>query len=454
MKLINWIKSNYFNLLLFVILFFMISPVILSKPLNNLDEVWNYNFAQNIADGLVPYRDFNMLQTPLLPFITSFFLLIFGGELIVSRILAIFLMTFIFVMIAKILEKLTVNKYFIFISLFILFFLLKDYICIDYNFAILGITLILIYLSFKTIFFIKENKNYFLLSFLIGILSSFCILLKQSTGILIAFMSIFYPILFVRNMVDFKNYIKNSSIKIIGIFIPLFFLLLYLLLNHALSDFIDYTILGIKTFTNSIPYSTLLHSKNVVLRSLSIFMPIFIVLSGIYLFKKKKDFLFGFYSYCLGSLIVIYPIADAIHFLIGCIPFILLAFYFLYSFLVWLKEKIKWRPKIKLFAYEITKSMIYLSIFCYMLFSAHLLGIHFSNDKQFYPINHYSQIPISEQLLNKILSINEYILKQPENVYILDAEAAIYLLPLNRYYKDFNLFLKGNLGSHGEERSN
>ena len=77
MLLKTWIKSHYFSILLFIFLFITISCVILPKPLSNLDEIWNYNFAQNISNGLVPYRDFNMLQTPLLPFIVAFFLFLF-----------------------------------------------------------------------------------------------------------------------------------------------------------------------------------------------------------------------------------------------------------------------------------------------------------------------------------------------------------------------------------------
>ena len=34
------------------------------RPIGNVDELWNFTFGNNIAMGLVPYRDFNLLQTP------------------------------------------------------------------------------------------------------------------------------------------------------------------------------------------------------------------------------------------------------------------------------------------------------------------------------------------------------------------------------------------------------
>lgn len=524
MSFINWIKSHYFSILLFIFLLVAISSVILNRSLSNLDEIWNYNFAKNIVEGLVPYRDFNMLQTPLLPFIVAFCLFIFGNELIVSRILAILLISFIFFMIYKILNKLKVNKFYILPSLYLLFIVLKDYICIDYNFAILALTLLLIYFSLpkstihpktisskpynrkslKLIIAQKNNqpstiskntfhkisyKNNFihsyLFQFLIGILGGCCILLKQSTGLIIAFISVMYPILLVRkvafphmqvasqlhklrklslvapeksldfsiaikNKLDLKTYLKQSCIKVLGILVPIFLLLIYLSTKHAIPDFIDYTILGIKKFTNSIPYTKLIESTNILIKTLSIFTPIFIVIAGIYLFIKKDKRLIGFYFYALGSLVVIFPISDAVHFSIGITPFIVFFFYLFFRFIVWVWQKIKCSKKIKLFFSEISKAIISLYLIYCFITVLPSLNSYFSMTEKHHNVQHYSQIPISEGLLNKINTIDTYIMSQNVPVYILDAEAAIYMIPINRYYKDFNLFLKGNLGSQDE----
>lgn len=155
-KIKFWRKLNYQSIFIFIGILLIISPVILSRPLNNLDEIWNYNFARNIANGLVPYKDFNMLQTPLLPLINSIFLKLFGNELIVMRILAILLISGLFFIIYKIFKKLKVNIIYNLICIFLLFLLFKNYICIDYNFSVLILTLILIYLELNI--FIK-NKN-------------------------------------------------------------------------------------------------------------------------------------------------------------------------------------------------------------------------------------------------------------------------------------------------------
>ncbi len=158
-KIKKIINSNIF---IFIIILLVISPIILSRPLNNLDEIWNYNFARNIADGLTPYKDFNMVTTPLLPFICALFLALFGNELIIMRFLAILLISCIFFLIYLILKKLKINSFYIFIFLLFLLLAFKDHICIDYNFATLAIVLLLIYLEFTKI---SNNNCYFNYSF-------------------------------------------------------------------------------------------------------------------------------------------------------------------------------------------------------------------------------------------------------------------------------------------------
>lgn len=61
------------------------------RTAENYDEYWNFTFAKNVADGLLPYRDFNMLQTPLSCFLSGGILALFGKELIVLRLLGVVL---------------------------------------------------------------------------------------------------------------------------------------------------------------------------------------------------------------------------------------------------------------------------------------------------------------------------------------------------------------------------
>ena len=66
--------KNNKNYILELILIFIVT-ILFNLFINGLtnDEVWNYGFAYNISNGLIPYKDFNMLITPLFPLIMSIF---------------------------------------------------------------------------------------------------------------------------------------------------------------------------------------------------------------------------------------------------------------------------------------------------------------------------------------------------------------------------------------------
>ena len=137
-------KDIIFNICYILVLLIAFLGVLLPKNLQNLDEIWNFNFARNIANGLLPYNDFNMLQTPLLPFILGGVLKICGTELFVVRIISAILGVAIIYMAYIILKKLGLNsKWSIFSSLMVFFFI-KDNFNIDYNYVILLLILILI----------------------------------------------------------------------------------------------------------------------------------------------------------------------------------------------------------------------------------------------------------------------------------------------------------------------
>ncbi len=82
------------DIIILIAIISIVMAIILPRDLGNLDEIWNYNFAKNIAEGRVPYKDFNMVQTPLLPMIASIFLKLIANELLIMRILAIIMRKF------------------------------------------------------------------------------------------------------------------------------------------------------------------------------------------------------------------------------------------------------------------------------------------------------------------------------------------------------------------------
>lgn len=207
------IKSNIIkNIMIFLGIMIAVSSVVLTRWLGDLDEIWNFNFARNMANNLVPYRDFNMVQMPLLPIIVSSFLRIFGNKLIVTRVLAVLLGSAILFMTYQILSVLKVHSYVKIVSTLFLFLVLADYICLDYNFAILLVLLCIMYLELKRSRRKKKIDHEKKYDFLIGVLAGICFCFKQSTGAIILIITIAYSALQIR-----KKKIGKPSLKLLFI---------------------------------------------------------------------------------------------------------------------------------------------------------------------------------------------------------------------------------------------
>lgn len=485
------------NISIFLIIALAIAVVVIPKAIGNLDELWNFNFANNVENGLVPYRDFNMVQTPLLPMINAIFLAIFGNELIVMRILACLLCAGVLFTFYKILNLLKANKG---VSLFVvmaLFYMLKDYFCMDYNFAVLFVTLIIIYIELKRILYNKENinatevgdtieslntnkscrqsstnkeikannktdlknneLNNWKTDLILGILAGICIMLKQSTGVIVTIALLGYNLLLIRSKEEFIQYLKSTGIKILGVLIPVTLIFIYLAINGAVDDFWDYCIAGIKTFTNKIPYSRLLDNEKLYIKILSIVAPITFMGTFLYsVFKRNKTFLI-ISSLSIASFSAVYPIADEVHFLIGILPTGIIICVIL-DFLI--KAIVRGISKL---INKISNREKYINIWIEYFLIFMVIGLtawygyksipnikdYFANCKN--DVKHFANIVITDYTYQKIQAMDYFIKSQDKPVYILDAEAALYQIPLDIYYKDYDMFLIGNIGSKGEE---
>ena len=424
-------------------------------------------------------------------------MLLFGNELIVMRILACLLCAGVLFTFYKILNLLKANKG---ISLFVvmaLFYMLKDYFCMDYNFAVLFVTLIIIYIELRRNLYNKENINAIEIGdaieslntnkncsqsstnketkennktdlknnklnnwktdLILGILAGICIMLKQSTGAVVTIALLGYNLLLVRSKEELIQYLKSTGIKILGVLIPVAIIFIYLAINGAVDDFWDYCIAGIKTFTNKIPYSRLLDNEKLYIKILSIVAPITFMGTFLYsVFKGNKTFLI-ISSLSIASFSAVYPIADEVHFLIGILPtgiIICVILDFLIKAIVRgiskLINKISNREKC------INIWLEYFLIFMVIGITAWYGYKSISNIKDYFAnckndVKHFANIVITDYTYQKIQAMDYFIKSQDKPVYILDAEAALYQIPLDIYYKDYDMFLIGNIGSKGEE---
>ena len=88
-------RRKYLKILVFIIgMLLTVGYSYYFRPIVD-DELYNYGFSYNILKGLVPYKDFNMIITPLFNYLLAVILKIFGNKLIVYHFTVAFLITFI-----------------------------------------------------------------------------------------------------------------------------------------------------------------------------------------------------------------------------------------------------------------------------------------------------------------------------------------------------------------------
>ena len=439
----------------------MVFSIIAINPISNLDEIWNYNTARAITQNLIPYKDISMITTPLLPMITALFLKLIANEVIVSRVLASVLWGGVLFSIFKILKLLIKEENTCLIITALLGLLFRDCYCIDYNILSLMFSLIILYIELKNIDkpHFENNKT----DFLIGILAGLTVCTKQSIGAILAIIVVGYKIIFVQNKREFIEYLKTAFKRIIGILIPMILVFIYLITTNSLQDFINYAVLGISTFSNKIPYAQLMNNDKKEIQILSRIMPFILlamaVLTIVLQNKKKKENIgntdnkiLTILIYSLSTIIIMYPISDEIHFLIAStITFIGLA-YILYLLGIAIYNKINLQSKKKI--YKITSLLISIILIAFIAVRGIENITEYIKQEKNETIEHYKNIQISEYLQERINEIDNFILEQEKEnkkVYILDAEAAIYMIPINNYNKDYDMFLKGNIGKDGQE---
>ena len=265
-------KIIEYGLIFFLFLFWnlIISPI-------NLDEIWNYGFTRNIYLGLIPYKDFNMIVTPLFPMLFSIPMHIVGDNMLFFHIENAILLTGIIYYIEKIIGN---NKYYI-----LPFFLWPLNITYpSYNLFSFFLVLLILFLEDK-----KDNDSK------IGILLGLLFLAKQSIGLLFILI----------------QFIMKKKKRVLLSLIPILIFGLYLLITNSFSQFIDQCFLGLLDFNGNGNYFNILFFITII----------FLILNITMIIKDRRNT--SFY-YLLAYSIIVFPLFDYYHFLFYFILFIIL----------------------------------------------------------------------------------------------------------------------------------
>jgi len=264
------------KILVFTLSFLLLMIVSCLVLESTCDTIWNYGFSYNIANGLVPYKDFNMIVGPAYIFLIAPFIYIFGNYLIVFQIVNSVIISLIMVLIFH-----KIGLKFLYLILFMSLSLTFYW----YNtFCAFLVILILI----------LEDSNIKLKNILIGIIIGIIFMIKHNIGLSL------FIIYFLIN--------KNKIQAIYSILISIVPIISYLIINNAFYEYVDFCYLGMGNF----------------IQNFRIEMPVLISLILINYLLIKKYLKYRDYKilYIVSFQIINFPLLEFSHFVCGMIPFI------------------------------------------------------------------------------------------------------------------------------------
>lgn len=373
--------------ILILIIIFIYTGILITYSNADNDLIWNYGFSYNFANHLLMYKDYNMVITPLYPFIGGILMRILGNNFLIFNLYNTILSTILYYYLYKKYPHTFIP------SIILISFILRP----SYNFLVLFLVLILLN--------IKEEKDFFI-GFILGLL----FLTKQS------FILLILPSIYLITKP------KRLFKRIGAFFLPCLFFLIYFILTNTFLDFLNYTFLGLFSFS----------SKNSFFNLGTIFILSLIIYLFLYYLKTKDIKVL----YLITYQIMAYPIFNTMHIILSIIPVII---YFL--------DKLVKKKKYNL------NYLRYFNYFVSILLICPLLSIplQYFNKDLVEGENALEYKDISRSyLVNKDLFLKE--VPNLNNTYFLMYDAYIYKYLLNNPITSYDLLLNGNLGYNGEER--
>ena len=444
-KVINIIKKHE-NIFVIILLFISLIGVSFYINLDANDELWNFQNVYKMYNGYQIYEDANVICTPLFFYIGNLLFNILGANFFVFRIYNILIFLFYYFMIYKVLRLLNINRK-LSIGCILILLVFGNYalprVMANYNSLAVAFCLLGIYLLIKNQIGMN-NKNIFIQS----IICFLIILTKQNIG---AFYLIALVIVFI-----IKN--KRNSIKpilklfvFISIFIILF--LAYLNIEGNLEGFINYTILGIRSFASNnvnINWSFLL--GGIICLIVNIYYSRFLIRQNrVIIEEKEKNNLIVLNCFSIMLFFIIYPIANITHFLIAIQVAIILLLYILNIIIE--KSNIK-LEKIDKGLYIIIFILIFLNIYINTYSLLQWGKVIFSKNYYFeYKEPFYGTI-VKEELYRNIVNVSNFIQEEENkgrNVIVFSPKAALYMVTLKQSNGFYDLPFDGNFGNLSEE---
>lgn len=436
LKVSDFIKEHD-NIFSIILIFLSIYGVTLYVPIINSDELWNFQNVYKLYNGFQIYTDANVIITPLFFWIGKLIFNIFGANFLAFRIYGILIsVAFYFITYLLIKELRIRKKIAIIITMFLISF--KGYYIIlgqaNYN------TMALLFCMLGVLLYIRKYKYN---NFLQGTILFLVFATKQNIGVFYAIGLFIYGIL--RNG-KIKEKIKNLIIQFSIFSILILVMLIYFYKNNILYDFLNIAFFGIKEFAKE---NISINIINTIIITFLIFINLFLTI--VYIKNKKvneteKEKLLILECFSFPLILIVVPIVNDMHFLMGIYLSSILFIYQLYIMIMQIGFKIS-KKIINIVFIAQTIFMITYSTYYFIEWAITINSKDYNINKQ----NPFYGGLIDESTKKSIDNVVKYIESNSNNVIVLSSKAAFYMIQTNRSNGIMDLPNKGNLGKEGEE---
>lgn len=451
-NIVSFVKKHDNIFVLILIALAMLARVY-NVVISNTDEAYNFLNSYKLANGLTIYTDNNVIITPLFFYISSIFLKIFGENIFIFRTLNLIISSLMFLACYVILKELKVNKRFSLLYTLLIIALISSIIGGGANYTTLAYTFYL--LGFLLILKMKKGTAKSLVQ---GLMLFLVFLTYQKLGVAYFIAIIAYEII--------NKDIKSLFKELLTALVLLLAFLAYLYTQNNLFNFIDYAILGIGEF-GSKNWAT---EGNIFSLLLFLLLPIMTLVSSVIIIKtiksktngKKLEIkeklneenklkikettnkMLSIFAFSICAYIIVIPILNVYHVYLASILMIINLMYII-DFLV---KPIIEENSIKNIINTIILCIIIL-LFAYsakdMWNYAHLIN-YIPQDSPFYGAI------IDPKMRETIEEVGDYVQNNDKDTIVLSTYAPLISLYLNDLDNgDYDLPLRGNLGSKGEK---
>ena len=417
-------RKNIYITVLGIIVFLLFGNFYIHNMLKNAispDVLWRYVNSKNIADGLVPYKDFNLLQMPLSYYLFSL-IFHFTDRLSVFVICESFLYLLDMFLICRLIRKAVNADMGICLMAFVLCMLILY--TVNPAFSILQADM---YDGLSVFFFLCTISSTQKGSFWAKIFSVLCFYSKQTIGV---FCFLYVIIYLVSENKKIWNYVIGYVIVHL-----LFFEYACIYIRNA-KEMIEYCFLGISSFDRS---------KNSL-----IYLGVAVVILAIYIIAVKKlKIERNRYAVILFALLMLFNAYPLINYPHLCYALVTIMTYlladFFHMFVTDMRPVLKDDVMKPFFAVlAVVLSILVISFKPYEIQTRTIEDDRFKDCSYVLSYGEYKQ----EDYIGQAEKLSAYADRHKDmDIICLDKSGVLYSILQNRYDRYYTMFLDGNLGN-------